>query len=75
VSTGGRITKAVIRGGRFSVECPVDSRIVFVVNGERVLCRMGKGAQYELRHGETYVRAEIESPEGGAYTQAAFPDD
>jgi predicted metal-dependent phosphoesterase TrpH len=75
VSTGGRITRAVMQGGRFIVECPVDSRIVFVVNGERVLCETGKGAQYELRHGEMYVRAEIESPEGRAYTQAAFPDD
>jgi predicted metal-dependent phosphoesterase TrpH len=75
VSAGGRIAKAVMQGGRFSVECPVDSRIVFVVNGERVLCKAGKGAQYELRRGERYVRAEIESPEGRAYTQAAFPDD
>ena len=74
-STGGRITRAVMQGGRFIVECPVDSRIVFVVNGERVLCKTGKGAQYELRHGEMYVRAEIESPEGRAYTQAAFPED
>ncbi len=75
VSTGGRITAATMRGGRFSVKCPLESRIVFIVNGERVLCKTGKDAQYELRQGELYIRAEIESPEGKAYTQAAFPED
>jgi hypothetical protein len=74
VSTGGRITTAVMRGGRFNVECPVDSRIVFVVNGERVLSTTGKGARYDLRRGAMYVRVEIESSEGRAYTQAAFPE-
>jgi hypothetical protein len=74
VSTGGRIAKAVIQDGWFSVECPVDSRITFVVNGERIWCGIGKTAKYTLQRGELYVRAEIESPEGRAYTQAAFPD-
>lgn len=73
VSTGGRITRAAMEGGGFNVECPVDSRITFVVNGERISCGTRKAAQYMLRPGEIYVRAEIESPEGRAYTQAAFP--
>ena len=75
VSTGGRIAKTVMQDGRFSVECPVDSRITFVVNGERVWCGIGKAAQYALQNGELYVMAEIESAEGRAYTQAAFQDD
>ena len=74
VSTGGRISKAAMQAGQFSVECPVESRITFVVNGERLWGGVGKAAQYTLRRGEVYVRAEIESPEGRAYTQPAFLD-
>jgi len=73
VSTGGRISKMMMQDGWFSLECPVESRITVVVNGERIWWGTGKTAQYRLRPGELYVRAEIDSPEGRAYTQAAVP--
>lgn len=74
VSTGARIRDVVLNGNRFVVECSAESRITVVANGERVNRTSGLGVGYELRGGERYLRAEVESHEGAAYTQAFFPD-
>jgi len=74
VSTGARIRAAGLADGCFSVECPTESRITFIVNGERVWSGTGRHATYTLGRGARYIRAEVETPQGHAYTQAAFPD-
>lgn len=72
VSTGARIGSVTRGEGRLSVQCPEECRITFIVNGERVWSGTGQEATYTLRRGERYVRAEVESQRGSAYTQPAY---
>lgn len=73
VSTGAHIDAARLTGDRFTIDCPVESKVMFVVNGERVESCVGRRAEYVLRGGELYVRAEVTANDGTAYTQAVFP--
>lgn len=73
VSTGARIDATGLTRDRLTIDCPVESEVTFVVNGERMRRCVGRHAEYVLSGGEFYVRAEVTTNDGTAYTQAVFP--
>jgi len=72
VSSGTRLRRVTRGSGFLQVTVEDEARITFVVNGERVASHTGREAVHRLRPGERFVRAEVESDAGVAFTQPVY---